>query len=256
MLATSDEMIGHALELSATLEASEAHIAAWREFLAPQPKSLAAQAERIMARAIAERDAAAETLRAFLTQHGIPQQLLEERRGARQARKRDAELVATTPRARKPPAAAPGTLVLERMVENWRFIAAHVPGLISSRMLKRAQTLGNALLAAEKKVKSAAQSTRARPRSVIMAARSRRKMKRAIASRDAAERNLYDYLARSGMYDRIHLARDFLMEAWKRTMEDAVRPDALPHLDVAAALALRVRAYLDHWAQQCSSAAQ
>ena len=247
MLATSDEMISHALELSATLEASEAHIAAWREFLAPQPKSLAAQAERIMVRAIAERDAAAETLGAFLTQHGIPQQLLEERRGRRQARS-----PATTLRVRKPPA-APGTLDLERMVENWRFIAAHVPGLISSRMLKRAQTLGNALLAAEKRVKSAAQSTRARPRSEFMAARSRRKMKRAIAARDAAERNLYDYLARSGMYDRTHLARDFLMEAWKHTMEDAVRPDALPHLDVAAALAARVRAYLDHWAQRYSS---
>jgi hypothetical protein len=56
------------------------------------------------------------------------------------------------------------------------------------------------------------------------------------------------------MHDRVQLARDYLMEAWKRTMEDSVRPDdALPHLDVAAALAARVRVYLDHWAQRHSA---
>ena len=131
---------------------------------------------------------------------------------------------------------------LRGMKENWRFIAAHAPGLISPRMLKRAQALANALLTAKQRLASA-QRTRVRSR----------RMKRAVVARDVAERNLYDYLARSGMHDRIYLARKYLMEAWKRTMEDAVSADnALPHLDVAAALAARVRAYLDHWVKQRS----
>jgi hypothetical protein len=249
MLSTSEETLDHALELSAALEASEAGIAAWRKFLAPQPKSLAAQAKRIMARAIAERDAAAAALGAFLAAHGISYALLDERRGLQDASKREAEPPATNPRAREPPAAAPGAPVLERMMEDWQLIAHYVPGLISPRVLKRARARANALLTAEKRLASA-QNARARARHTSMSGYSRWRMKRAIVARDTAERSLYDYLARSGMYRRIHLAREYLMEAWKRTMQDAVQPEALPHLDVAAALAARVRAYLDHWAKE------
>jgi serine/threonine protein phosphatase 1 len=132
---------------------------------------------------------------------------------------------------------------LEDMKKNWRFIAAHAPGLISPRMLKRTQALATALLTAKQRLASA-QRTRVRSR----------RMARAVVARDVAERNLHDYLARSGMHDRIYLAREYLMEAWKRTMEDAVSADNTlpPQLDLAAALAARARAYLDHWVKQYS----
>ena len=245
-LSTPDERLNHALELSAALEASHAEIAAWKELLGPQPESLAAQADRIMTQARTVRDVAAESLRAFLAQHGISQLQLEERRPTWLASKRAAQALATTARAPEALAVAPGTYLLEVMKEDWRFIAAHAPGLIAPRVLKRALALADALLAAEARVRP----RRGRPYA-IMTKSAKWKGKRAVAARDAAESNLHNYLEQSGMHDRVRVARDYLMEAWKRTLAEDIQLDkAAPFLDAAGALAARVRAYLDHWARQ------
>ena len=210
-----DELLNHALELSAGLEARETDIAAWGEFLAPQPKSLAMQAERIMAQGRRARDAAADTLRAFLSQHGIAPQELEEHRPIWLASRR-------APDAMAPPAFA-RTLVLSLEVrkDNWRFIAAHVPGLIAPRVLQGALALADALLAAEARL-TRLQRPHVRRQYAIMAGWARRRRKWAVAARDAAEGNLCDYLERSGMHDRMRLALDYLM-AWKRTLDNAPR---------------------------------
>ena len=137
-LSTPDERLNYALELSAALEASQADIAAWKDFLGPQPESLAAQADRIMTQARTVRDVAEESLRAFLAQHGISQLQLEERHATWLASKRAAQALATTAPVLGSLDVARGTHLLEIMKENWRFIAAHAPDLIAPRVLKRA----------------------------------------------------------------------------------------------------------------------
>ena len=251
-LPTSDEILDQALELSARLEARKTDIAAWGEFLEPQPESLAAQAERIMAQARSAQHAAAEALRGFLTQHRIAPQELNERRPVWLASRR--------PMA--PPAfatasvssdAAPSTNSIEVMKENWRFIAAHVPGLIAPRVLKRALGLADALLAAEARLPPR-QGRHARRRYAIISRWATWKRRWAVAARDAAERKLYDYLEHSGMHDRMCLSLDYLMEAWKRALAQDIQLDKAPgFLDAAGALAARVRTYLDHWAQERAS---
>lgn len=242
-LSTPDERLNHALELSAALEASEGDIAAWKDFLGPQPESLAAQADRITTQARSVRDVAKETLRAFLAQHGISQLQLEERRATWLARRRAAQAPATTAPALEPLDVA---RLLEVMKENWRFIAAHAPDLIAPRVLKRALALADALLVAEARM-----PPRHRRRRAVKTRWAKWKGKRAVAARDAAESNLHNYLEQSGMHDRVRVARDYLMEAWKRTLAEDIQLDkAEPFLDAAGALAARVRAYLDHWAQE------
>ena len=245
-LSTPDERLNYALELSAALEASQADIAAWKDFLGPQPESLAAQADRIMTQARTVRDVAEESLRAFLAQHGISQLQLEERHATWLASKRAAQALATTAPALGSLDVARGTHLLEIMKENWRFIAAHAPDLIAPRVLKRALALADALLAAEARM-----PPRHRRRCAIKTRWAKWKGKRAVAARDAAESNLHNYLEQSGMHDRVRVARDYLMEAWKRTLAEDIQLDrAEPFLDAAGALAARVRAYLDHWAQE------
>jgi hypothetical protein len=52
----------------------------------------------------------------------------------------------------------------------------------------------------------------------------------------------------------VRVARDYLMEAWKRTLAEDIQLDkAAPFLDAAGALVARVRVYLDHRAQQLAS---
>lgn len=245
-----EEVLDHALELSARLETRNADIAAWGEFLAPQPQNLAGQAERILAQARSARDAAVEALRAFLAQHGIEPQELKGRRPVWLASRRETDSMVPPASAADSPDAARSTRSLEVMRENWLFIAGHVPGLIAPRVLKRAQDLVDALLAAEARNRPQ-EGRRVQRQHATMSRWARWKREWAGAARDAAERNLYDYLEHSGMNDRMRLARDYLREAWKRTLAEDIQLDkAPPSVDTAGALALRARAYLDVWAEK------
>lgn len=248
-LPTADGILNHALELSAALEARQADIAAWEEFLGPQPESLAAQAERIVTQVKSVRNVAAESLNAFLARHDISQSQLEERRPTWLASKRAEQALATTARASEALAFVPRIFLLEAMTDNWRYIATHAPGLIAPPVLKRALALADVLLAAQSRVPA-----RHRRRCAIMTRWAKWKGKRAVAARDAAESKLHNYLEQSGMHDRVRVARDYLMEAWKRTLADDIQLNkAAPFLDAAGALAARVRDYLDHWARQNAS---
>jgi hypothetical protein len=252
--APPDEILKHAAELSASLQSREADVATWDKFLALQSESLAARVEEIMARARTDRNSAEETLNVFLAQNGISPQQLEEHhaawRGSRGATHSPAWVA--TIRAQHSAAAAVA-YSLQVMKQDWRSIAGHAPGLIAPPVLERALALADALLAAEARL-TPWQRRPARRQHTIMRRWARWRRKMAVAGRDAAERNLYDYLEHSGMHDRMRLARDYLMEAWKRTLAEDIELDKAPaFLDVAGVLAARVRAYLDHWARECAS---
>jgi len=252
--AAPDEILKYAVELSATLQSREADVATWEKFLALQPESLAAQAEKIMARARTARNSAEETLNVFLAQNGISPKQLEEHHAAWLGSRGAAHSPAwaATIRAQHSPAAA-AAYSLRVMKQDWRSIAGHAPGLIAPRVLKRALALADALLGAEARLPQG-RSRRTRRRYTIMRRWARWRRKWAVAARDAAEANLYDYLEHSGMHDRMRLARDYLMEAWKRTLAEDIQLDKAPaFLDAAGALAARARAYLDHWARECAS---
>ena len=252
--AAPDEILKQAAELSATLQSREADVATWDKFLALQSESLAPRVEKIMLRARTDRNSAKETLEVFLAQNGIsPQQLEEHHAGGLGSRDTAySPTWAATIRARRSPATAVA-YSLQVMKQDWRSIAGHAPGLIAPPVLKRALALADALLAAEARLTSW-QRRHARRQHTIMRRWARWRRKEAFAARDAAERNLHDHLEHSGMHDRMRLARDYLMEAWKRTLTEDIQLDKAPaFLDVAGVLAARARAYLDHWARECAS---